>query len=975
MPTEQSSISSPWQHYYGPNLGYVLDMYDRYLEQPETVDAAFRELFEQWGPPSVPTAFSLPERKGGAPETTILSTGPQANDPVYLKKIVDAGKLVRNIRTYGHLAARTDTLGISVSTDSRYMEPEMYRLSEADLKAIPASLIWEEAPETVRNGWEVIGRLRDIYTQSIGFEFAHIHAEDERLWLLRQVESGMAAKPLQTKERTVLLNRLIEVEQFETFLQRAFVGQKRFSIEGTDMLVPMLDEIVRELAHDGANNILMGMAHRGRLNVLAHVLGKPYSHIFSEFHHAPNKDLFPSEGSLGINFGWTGDVKYHLGAHRSVKSGETVETRLTLANNPSHLEYVNPVVQGFARAAQDDRTKAGYPKADFGSAAAVLMHGDAAFAGEGIVAETLNFKKLIGYESGGTIHIIVNNRIGFTTDSDDSRSTHYASDLAKGYEIPIVHVNADDPEACIAAVRIACEYRTRFRKDFLIDLIGYRRFGHNETDDPGTTQPLQYMTINKHPRVATLYADSLQGKGLVTADRLQTMRNDNLAVLQSALDTVKEDEKKEHQPHTEEKAGARRSPMEEHVTSVPLDRLQTINANLLKWPEPFTIYNKLERILKRRAEALQPGGKVDWGLAETLAFATILADGKPIRLSGQDTERATFAHRNLVLHDAVTGEGFCPLHTLPEARASFAIYNSPLAEASVLGFDYGYNVYAPETLVIWEAQYGDFANAAQVIIDQFISAGRGKWQQHSGVVMLLPHGYEGQGPEHSSARLERFLTLAAEDNMTIANLTSAAQYFHLLRRQAAIPPGEELRPLIVMSPKSLIRNAYVASDPVELSEGVFQMVLEQPGLGDEPELVERLVLCTGKVAIDLATALDESADKPDWSWLHIARIEQLYPFPKSDIERLISRFPNLKEVYWVQEEPQNMGAWNYVEPRILSRVGEHVEVRYVGRPKRSSPASGFQHVHNAEQKRIVTTALSRSDGMTIEKEKGDHDHE
>jgi 2-oxoglutarate dehydrogenase E1 component len=939
-------------------------MYDRYISNPDDVEPSYRELFARWGPP---TASSISAGAQVSAQDGSRALG--VTDPTFLKKVVDAGKLVRNIRTYGHLAAAIDPLELGVEVDTRLLEPETFHLRKEDLTAIPASLIWEEAPASVQTGWQAIQRLKETYTGSCGFEFGHIHEENERIWLNRQAETGMSGKLLGTSERVALLNRLYEVEQFETFLQRAFVGQKRFSIEGTDMLVPMLDEIVRELAHDGARDIVMGMAHRGRLNVLAHVLGKPYSAIFSEFHHAPNKDLFPSEGSIGINIGWTGDVKYHLGAHRSVKAGETVETRLTLANNPSHLEYVNPVVEGFTRAAQDDRSSRGYPKADFGKAGCVLMHGDAAFAGEGIVAETLNFKKLTGYENGGTIHIIVNNRIGFTTESNDSRSTHYASDLAKGYEIPIVHVSADDPEACIAAVRMACDYRHRFHKDFLIDLIGYRRYGHNETDDPGTTQPLLYDKLGKHPRVAELYSRVLKDKGLISEEKLEKVKQEGLVRLQAALDQVKENPFNDQLKGIEERGSKRRQT--EVITAYPLDKLRTINTELLKWPEGFTVHNKLERVLMRRADSLNNGGKVDWGLAETLAFATILADGKPIRLSGQDTERATFAHRNLVLHDPHTGDSYSPLHRLPQAQASFAIYNSPLAEASVLGFDYGYNVFAPETLVIWEAQYGDFANSAQVIIDQFIAAGRGKWSQNSSLVMLLPHGYEGQGPEHSSARLERFLLLAAEDNMTIVNLSSAAQYFHLLRRQAASTNSDEARPLVVMSPKSLIRNSLVASDPLEFSEGSFRSVLEQPGLGGEPDQVERLVLCTGKMAIDLATALEldnpkegTESESKDWSWLHIARLEQLYPFPKGDVERMIERFPNLKEIVWVQEEPQNMGAWNYIEPRLRARASDNMSVRYIGRPKRSSPASGFQHIHNIEQNRIISVALKRTAATT-----------
>ncbi|MBO7745972.1 2-oxoglutarate dehydrogenase E1 component [Paenibacillus sp. MWE-103] len=962
MTADSNDRKSPWELYYGPNLGYIEEMYEQYLRNPDDVDPAVRESFEKWGPPPSVSAGSNVNVFPPLKVTTDGSNSIKTVDPAYLKKIVDAGKLVRNIRTFGHLAADNDPLGLTPAPDTRLIEPATFKLTDADLEGIPASLIWEEAPESISNGKQAIQHLKDVYTKSFGFEFAHIHEQDERLWLRRQAEIGMASKPMTAKERIALLQRLIDVEQFETFLHRSFVGQKRFSIEGTDSLVPMLDEVVREVAHDGARHILMGMAHRGRLNVLTHVLGKPYASIFSEFHHSPNKDqdLFPSEGALGINIGYTGDVKYHLGAHRSVKEGETVETRITLANNPSHLEYVNPIVEGFTRAAQDDRSKPGYPVANFGSAAAIIIHGDAAFAGEGIVAETLNFKKLAGYENGGTIHIIANNRLGFTTESKDSRSTYYASDLAKGYEIPIVHVSADDPEACIAAVRMACEYRQKFGKDFLIDMIGYRRHGHNETDDPETTQPLLYQKLRKHPVASVIYAERLKERGFVTEEQVQALRREGLAKLQAALDEVKENDKAYKQPKADEVGSKRRK--KDIVTGVPLKKLAPINEALLQWPDGFKVYDKLDRILKRRANTLNEGGKVDWGQAEALAFATILSDGTPIRLSGQDSERATFAFRNIVLHDVENNKTFSPMHTLPQAKASFAVHNSPLAEASVLGFEYGYNVFSPETLVIWEAQYGDFANCAQVIIDQFVTAGRVKWQEKSGLVMLLPHGYEGNGPEHSSAKLERFLLLAAEDNLTIVNMTSASQYFHLLRRQASILGTDEARPLIVMAPKSLIRNPSVASDPAELSDGSFKLVLEQPGLGKKADKVERLIFCTGKMAIDLEAALElkdgQAADA--WDWLHIVRVEQLYPFPKTDVEQIIARYPNVKEVLWVQEEPQNMGAWNYVEPRIRARVKAGTTVRYIGRPKRSSPASGFHYIHTMEQQRIVSVALNRS---------------
>lgn len=952
MTMEDSSRQVPWQTYYGPNLGYVQDQYEKYVTDPGAVDPAYRELFDQWGePPQTESADSVIDYKlHGPPATSAGSV-----DFNSLQKAVTAGKLVWNIREYGHLAANIDPLQLDSDPDTRLLDPASYGLTEQDLKAFPASLIWDGAPAGTLDGWEAIQRLREAYTGPIAYEFSHVHDEQERNWLNSHAESGWSSTEMSTEERKALLGRLVEVEQFEEFLHKTFVGQKRFSIEGNDVLVPVLDEIVRIMTNEGASHVLMGMAHRGRLNVLAHVLGKPYSKIFSEFHHSPNKDLIPSEGSTGINYGWTGDVKYHLGANRFVKDGEAVQARLTLANNPSHLEYVNPVVQGFARAAQEDRREPGYPKQDVNKAATIIMHGDAAFPGEGIVAESLNFSNLPGFRNGGTIHIIVNNRLGFTTESSDSRSTHYASDLAKGYEIPIVHVNADNPEACIAAARLAGAYRNRFKKDFLIDLIGYRRYGHNETDDPETTQPLVYRKVKNHPTVSRLYGKYLQQQGVVdeafNTSLMETVQNR----LKEAHEQVKSNP--EEEPLREQKK-ADTEGRKKLRTAVPLKQLSEINQNLLKWPEPFHAYPKLDRILQRRKTALDQGEKVDWSLAETLAFATILADGKPIRMTGQDAERATFAHRNLVLHDPETGATHCPLHQLPQAKASFGIHNSPLSEASVLGFEYGYNVYSPETMVIWEAQFGDFANCAQVIFDQFISAGRAKWRQKSSLVMLMPHGSEGQGPEHTSARLERFLQLSAEENWTVANLSSASQYFHLLRRQAALGETEEARPLVMMSPKSLIRNNRVASPASEFTDGEFRPVLEQPGLGGSPERVERLVLCSGKISIDLEEALEKDKNA-DYDRLHIIRVEQLYPFPEKEIRAILSRFRNVKELVWAQEEPKNMGAWTYMEPRLRGVAPKGASLRYAGRPDRSSPASGYQYVHSAEQQQIIQSALKQ----------------
>lgn len=944
MNTGQPDKQSIWQSYSGPNLGYLYEQYELYVNDPNSVDPTFRDLFATYGAPPALTATDSLNQPAASAATF---------DPAFLKKVVSAEKLVWNIRTYGHLDADLDPLDIQEPADTRLLEPSTYGLSQADLEALPAALIWEHAPANVTNGWEAIRKLRQMYTKTAAYEFSHVHDEAEREWLHMFVENdSLPQQALSSEERKELLDRLVHVEQFEAFLHKTFVGQKRFSVEGTDALIPMLDEIVHFAANDGAQNVMMGMAHRGRLNVLAHVMRKPYGQIFAEFHHSPNKDLVPSEGSVGINAGWTGDVKYHLGAQRSIEEDRKT-IRLTLANNPSHLEFVNPVVQGFARAAQEERNAPGYPVQDVNKAYTVIMHGDAAFAGEGVVAESLNLSRLKGFQVGGSIHIIVNNRIGFTTESEDSRSTRYASDLAKGYEIPIVHVNADDPEACVDAIRLACEYRAKFHKDFLIDLVGYRRYGHNESDDPEMTQPITYGKVHKHPTVTSLYAEKLAKEGIIGSETVDELRAAVTADMQAAYEDVKAGRLvQDGQPKQREAVP------QELVTAVSLEDLTDINSALLQWPEGFHVYPKLKRILERRGKAFEEGEKIDWAQAETLAFATLIAEGKPIRLTGQDSERGTFSHRHVILHDAETGAIFSPLHELPQAKATFAVYNSPLSEASVLGFEYGYNVYAPETLVIWEAQFGDFANAGQVLIDQFIAAGRDKWKETSSLVLLLPHGYEGQGPEHSSARLERFLQLAGDENWTVGYLTKSSQLFHLLRKQAALSETDEARPLVLMAPKSMIRNQRVASPAAAFTEGAFLPVLEQEGTGGTPDRVERLVLCTGKVAVDLEEALEaEAAD--DRSWLHIARVEQLYPFPKEELAAIIGRFPNLREIVWTQEEPRNMGAWNFAESKIRDIAPANAVVRYVGRPDRSSPASGFSDVHKQEQKRIVTETLEQ----------------
>ena len=945
MTIKDANAYDPWKAFSGPNLGYVIGQYDLFQTNPEEVDPDLRSFFEISGPPTF-------DATRGAVLTNV--TTQSTSEVLPMDKIMSAVKLAENIRAYGHLAADIYPLK-DTPLDTKLIQIETYGLTEGDLRKIPADYICPESTGTAKDGYEAIEYLKKLYTTTLAFEFQHVSEVEERQWLRNMVESRKIFTTLTKEKRTTLLKRLMEVDGFEKFLHRTFVGQKRFSIEGVDTLVPILDKIISESVQVGTTNVNIAMAHRGRLNVLAHVLDKPYEMIFSEFQHSPNKDLVPSEGSIGVTFGWTGDVKYHLGLNRQITRENTKKVRITLANNPSHLEVVGPVVEGYSRAAQEDRSQKGFPKQDISKSLAILIHGDAAFPGEGIVPETFNLSRLKGYQVGGAIHIIANNKIGFTTESEDSRSTRYSSDLAKGFEVPIVHVNADDPEACLAAVFLAIQYRQKYQKDFLIDLIGYRRFGHNEMDEPLVTQPQTYAIVQKHPTIKEIYTKQLLAAGLTTEEEVNALNEQVTEKLKEAYSHVSGNKPEDH---------FEMDPPENIIygypkvlTGVEVEELKEINEQLVKWPEGFTPNKKLGKILERRLDAFGENGKIDWAHAETLAFATILKDGTPIRLTGQDSERGTFAQRNIVLHDSVDGQTYSPLHTIESANASFAVYNSPLTETAVLGFEYGYNVFAPETLVLWEGQFGDFANTAQVIFDQFIAAGRAKWGQKSGLVMLLPHGFEGQGPEHSSARLERFLQLAGENNWTVANLSSAAQYFHILRRQAKMLEKDEIRPLVLMSPKSMLRNQVMASEPEEFNGERFQTFIETKNLGQKPKAVKRVVFASGKLAVELR---DKISSETDNEWIQIISIEQLYPLPFKRIQDALEKYSNVEEFIWAQEEPKNMGAWSYIEPRLNALIPNGLSVSYVGRKRRSSPSEGDAIAHKLEQNRIITQAITRN---------------
>ncbi len=934
---------SELETFYGPNAGYVLELYERYLQNPASVDAETRAIFDTW-----------------SQDQTHISTQPQemakANGalPFQVSHVVAASALAHAIRERGHLGAHLDPLGTEPINDPALL-PETHGITNEDLASLPPTVVGGHAAEGVHDALAAINTLRAMYSGTISYEFDQVKAPIERSWLRDAVGLHLYQEAKGPTARRKLLQRLTQVEVFERYLHQTFPGQKRFSLEGTDMLVPMLDVIVADAIESDTREVIIGMAHRGRLNVLAHILGKSYQDILSEFSHSKHEEGVPLTDTFG--FGWTGDVKYHLGAEHILGEGASVDLKVILAPNPSHLEFVNPVIEGMARAAQEVSKVAGAPLHDVDYALPVLIHGDAAFPGEGVVAETLNLWHLHGYWVGGTIHIIINNQLGFTTEAEDGRSTHFASDLAKGFEIPIIHVNADDPDACLTAVRMAHAFRDQFHKDILIDLVGYRRWGHNEGDEPAFTQPSMYEMVRKHPSVREIYAQQLEQMGIVSQEEADTMVKDAFAFLEQAK---READSGSYIDLDDMSNGNGTYDRQEAVPNVSAGQLTTLNNELLTWPEGFSPHPKLLRLLQRRATTLGPDGGIDWGQAEALAFASILAEGTPIRLTGQDVERGTFSHRHAVLHDQ-HNETYVPLQHISEAQAAFAIYNSPLSEAAALGFEYGYSVLAPETLLLWEAQFGDFANAAQVIIDQFIASGRPKWKQQSSLVLLLPHGYEGQGPEHSSARLERYLQLAAQDNWHVANCSTASQYFHLLRQQAFYL-SRDPRPLVIMTPKSLLRHTLASATLTELAESTFQTVIDDKMALARAKDIRRLVLCSGKIAIELLSQ-EKRAQAEDMA---IVRVEMLYPFPDAELRKVFANYPNLQKITWVQEEPRNMGAWTYVSPRLSTLVDPRIEMSVIARPDRASPASGFMDLFTAEQEQILNEAL----GATIKEHGG-----
>lgn len=847
-----------------------------------------------------------------------------------IEKQAKVFNLITMYRVRGHLDADIDPLGLLKGKHHSELDMEYHGLTVWDLdREFVTGGLGGRDTATLR---QILDMLQRFYCGTVGYEYRHIQSPEQKDWLRARIESD--PPPVEAEVRKKILWKLISAEAFERFLGRKYIGQKRFSVEGGETIIALLDQLVEGAARRGIVDVTIGMSHRGRLNVMANVVGKFCERIFTAF-----------EGIVHPNFPHdVSDVKYHQGATGSRETSDGRHIDLTVVPNPSHLEFINPIVEGRVRAKQD---RDGEGASD--RYLAVLMHGDAAFAGEGVVAETLNMSQLAGYRTGGTVHIIVNNQIGFTTTPEAGRSSTYCTDVARMIQAPIFHVNGDDPDAAYNTLQIALDYRQRFHKDVVIDLLGFRRHGHNEGDEPTYTQPIMYRRVDEHPGPQTVYARRLVREGVLTEADVEALLADRNNRYEDALARSKAIVERVGKTPVVPTPIIDSDELPVVETGIGRDAVQSIAEALTRVPSQFSLNPKVLTLLARRNKMTLGEVPVDWGVAEGMAFASLVLEGTPVRLSGEDSTRGTFSHRHAGFVDTLTGEVWRPIQNLSADQARMDVFDSPLSEAGVLGFDYGYSIDAPSTLVMWEAQFGDFANAAQVIIDQFIASGEAKWNLKSRLTLLLPHGYEGQGPEHSSARLERFLQLCAEGNMQVCCPSTPAQYFHMLRRQMRQP---EPKPLIVMTPKSLLRLPESSSHISEIAGGSFQPVLDDPTTPD-PSTVERLLLCTGKIYFELSAERARSG----LSGIALARIEQLYPFPTALLRDLLARYPNAREVVWVQEEPENMGAWSFVFPRLHRITTGQRAIRYVGRAAGASTATGSHAVHVFEQKRIVDEAL------------------
>ena len=946
MSSESESLSN--SYLFGGNAPYVEELYESYLDNPGSVPDNWREYFDQLQHAPATDGQESTRDQAHAPIVQSFAQRARTNgfvqhsvqpDLSMASKQVSVQSLIAAYRSLGSRWADLDPLKRRERPPIPELDPAFYGLTEADLDQTYSATNTYFTTASTMTLRDILKALRDTYCRSIGAEFTHISDPAAKRWIQERLEKSFGAATYTAEEKRHILQQLTESEGLERFLHTKYVGQKRFSLEGGESFIASMDEVVNHAGESGVQEIVVGMAHRGRLNLLVNIMGKMPGDLFAEFEGKHAEGLTD------------GDVKYHNGfsSDLSTRGGPV---HLSLAFNPSHLEIVNPVVEGSVRARQDRRGDE-----DGDQVLPVLVHGDAAFAGQGVVMETLNLAQTRGYGTGGTLHIVINNQIGFTTsDPRDTRSTLYCTDVVKMIEAPVFHVNGDDPEAVVFVTRLALDYRQQFKHDVVVDIVCFRKLGHNEQDTPSLTQPLMYKSIGKHPGTRKLYADRLIAQGVLAEDEPDQMVKDYRQLMEDGQHTVEPvltDYKNKYATDWSQFLGAKWT---DHAdTGVPLAELTRIGEKLTQVPEGFTVHPLVKKLLADRLAMARGEHPVDWGMGEHLAFATLVANGYAIRITGQDSGRGTFTHRHAVLHDQNRerwNDGtYVPLQNVSESQAPFTVIDSVLSEAAVLGFEYGYATAEPNVLTIWEAQFGDFANGAQVVIDQFITSGEAKWGRQCGLVLMLPHGYEGQGPEHSSARIERFLQLCADNNIQAVQPTTGAQIFHVLRRQMIRPFR---KPLILFTPKSLLRNKNATSPLEDLATGTFQPVIGETSADIVPSEVKRVQVCSGKVYYDLVHARDEQGRKD----VAILRIEQLYPFAHKSFQAELQKYPNAKELVWVQDEPQNQGPWFYVQHHLYENMSDGQKLGYAGRPASASPAVGYLAKHQEQQRALIEQAFS-----------------
>jgi 2-oxoglutarate dehydrogenase E1 component len=926
---------------YGGNADFLESLYELYLRDPGSVDSQWRAYFERMAPPQAGERPHGPIQAEIAKRAQAPRVGPPANAPVAgtigdnAAKQAAVSRLIQIWTNRGHLIAKVDPLGLTSRPRPRVLDLGYFGLAESDLDTEFFTGSRNGAVPKREKLRDILAQLEHIYAGTIGAEFAHVSESEERLWLQDEFQACRLTGKFTTEEKRNILWQLTAAEGLERYLHTKYVGQKRFSLEGGDSFVALLDDLIQTAGAAGIEEAVIGMAHRGRLNVLVNLLGKSPSVLFSEFEGS--YDLSRLKGS--------GDVKYHKGFSADLRT-PSGNVHTVLAFNPSHLEVVNPVVEGSVRARQERRGDETGQRV-----LPILVHGDAAFAGQGVVMETMQLSQARGYYTGGTVHLVINNQVGFTTSNpSDSRSTIYSSDVAKMLEAPIFHVNADDPEAVVFVARLALKYRMKFCKDVVIDLVCYRRHGHNEADEPAATQPVMYRVIRQHPTARKLYADKLIAEGMIAERDAATMMEQYRTGLDEGRPQARASLGMIGNKYTVDWTPYAQIDWTERVQSgVEVRRLRSLGERVTTVPEGFSLHPRVAQLMNNRRKMIAGELSLDWGCAETLAYAALIQDGFSVRISGQDSGRGTFFHRHAVLHEQNSDATYIPLQHVADHQPRVQVIDSVLSEEAVMGFEYGYSTTEPNALVVWEGQYGDFANGAQVIIDQFISSGEAKWERFCGLALFLPHGYEGAGPEHSSARLERFLQLCAESNMQVCVPSTPAQMFHMLRRQMLQPFR---KPLVVMTPKSLLRHEMSVSALDDLTRGSFARVIDET---DDlpPAQVRRLVFCSGKVYFDLLKARRKDGIRD----VALVRVEQLYPFPSEEYDAILTRYSNAREIVWCQEEPQNQGAWYQIRHRLQEPLGVRRQVLYAGRAPAAAPATGISKIHEAEQHALIDAAL------------------